>query len=116
MRVLISGLSFRLTGAIARHIEEAIEAALGSASRSVDRVAVRLDDINGARGGQDKRCRIVLWLRRAGAVVAHVIHRDLYAAVEQAAGKAAHLVRRRQSRSRSLHRTCPPWHGQQMPA
>lgn len=105
MRVSICGLRFRLTDAIVRHAEDCIEAALGSASGRIDQVTVRLDDLNGPRGGRDKRCRIVLWLRRTGVIVAQAVHKDLYAAVEQAAAKAKDMVCRHRTRRRTLHRT-----------
>ncbi|MGE5611702.1 MAG: HPF/RaiA family ribosome-associated protein [Bacillota bacterium] len=105
MRVSIRGLSFKLTDAIVRHVEDCVEAALGSASGRIDQVTVRLDDVNGPKGGRDKRCRIVLWLRRTGVIVAQAVHEDLYIAVEQAAAKAKDMVRRHRTRRRALHRT-----------
>jgi len=105
MRVSICGLNFRLTDALVRHVEDCVEAALGSASGRIDQVTVRLDDINGPRGGRDKRCRIVLWLRRTGVMVAQAVHENLYVAVEQAAAKAKDMIRRHRTRRRSLHRT-----------
>lgn len=105
MRVSICGLSFRLTDALVRHVEDCVEAALGSASGRIHQVTVRLDDTNGLRGGRDKRCRIILWLRHTGVIVAEAIHEDLYAAVEQAAAKARSKVHRHRARRRALHRT-----------
>ncbi len=112
MRVAISGLSFKLTDAIVRRVETRVEAALGWAGRHVGQVMVRLDDINGPRGGRDKRCRIVAWMGRARPIVAEAAREDLYAAVDLAAAKAENEARHRVARRRALRRSGAHGHGQ----
>ena len=51
------------------------------------RTIVRLWDINGTRGGVDKACRVVVWLRGRGTIVVEAVDRDLYAAIDAAAAK-----------------------------
>jgi putative sigma-54 modulation protein len=87
-------LGFKLTDAILSHVEGRVGAALGFAARQVVRVTVRLDDVNGDRGGPDKRCRIVVNLRHHRTVTAEEVGVDLYAAVDAAAQKARHAVLR----------------------
>lgn len=104
MRMDICGLSFKLTEAIVRHIEGRIRLSLGTASDRINAVSVRLADINGSRGGIDRRCRIVVWLRDLGTIVVAAIDPDLYAAVDEAASRAKEAVWRHIKRRRTLRR------------
>jgi len=85
-------LGFKLTDAIFGHVEARVGAALGVAARHLVRVTVRLDDVNGDRGGPDKRCRIVVTLRQHRTVTVEDVGVDLYAVVDAAAHKARHAV------------------------
>ena len=80
-------MGFTLTDAIRRHVESRVEAALAPVARRVSSVTVRLEDVNADRGGVDKRCRVVAALRRQGVIVAEATETDLYAAVDEAAGR-----------------------------
>jgi hypothetical protein len=60
MRINACALSFELTPAIARHVEGRLRLSLATASEQIDVVLVRLWDINGTRGGTDKRCQVVV--------------------------------------------------------
>jgi ribosomal subunit interface protein len=99
-----SGVNFRLTPAIERHVEQRVGGAVSSAAGSVQDVSVRLRDTNGPRGGVDKACRIVAWLRNRVTVVVEAVHGDLYAAIDAASAKLKEAVRRRTKRQRTLHR------------
>jgi putative sigma-54 modulation protein len=104
MLIETRAIDFPLTDAIQRHVESRVEAALGPVARWVRGVTARLEDINADRGGIDKRCRLVAALRRHGVVVAEATHTDLYAAVDEAAGRirrsATRAVTRRMPRER----------------
>jgi ribosomal subunit interface protein len=79
-------MGFTLTDPIFRHVEAGVESALAPVARWVLSVTVRLDDVNSARGGRDKRCRLVVNLRgRRGVIVAQAVDNDLYAAIDKAA-------------------------------
>jgi ribosome-associated translation inhibitor RaiA len=80
-------IGFPLTDAIHRHVESRVESALGPVARWVIKVTARLEDVNAARGGVDKRCSLVAALRRRGVVVSEATDTDLYAAVDEAAGR-----------------------------
>src|SRR5690349_438684 len=70
MLVEIRALGFRLTDAISRYAESRIESVLRRFGHRVLKVTVRLDDVNAGRGGIDKRCSVVVAVRRRGVVVA----------------------------------------------
>lgn len=95
---------FALTDAILRHVEARVEAALSISSRQVLRVTVRLDDVNADRGGLDKRCRIVVALRRDRTFAADAVREDLYDAIDCAAQKVRVGVRRTTKRSTARQR------------
>src|SRR4051794_6840053 len=64
MLIETRAIGFPLTGAIARHVESRLESALGPFSRWIVKATVRLDDVNANRGGVDKRCGVVVAMRR----------------------------------------------------
>ena len=97
-------MGFSLTDAIRRHVEARVEAALGPLARRVATVTARLEDVNADRGGVDKRCRLVTVLRRLGVVVAEATSGDLYAAVDEAAGRARRAALRAVTRRRPRER------------
>jgi len=98
MRMEIRGRQLDVSEATRQHAERRLRFALGRFSGRVGRVAVRVADVNGPRGGADKRCRIVVWLGRAGTVVVEDCDGDLYAAIDSAADRVGRLV------ARALHR------------
>jgi ribosome-associated translation inhibitor RaiA len=63
-----------------------------------------LEDVNADRGGVDKRCSVVVALRRRGTVVAESIHEDLYAAVDEVATRLRRSVKRAVKRRVALER------------
>jgi ribosomal subunit interface protein len=99
--------SFALTDAILRHVETRVESALGPFSRWLLSATVRLKDVNADRGGDDKRCRIVVRLRRQGVAVAEATHADLYAAVDAASDRIRRSVRRATQRRLRRERRDP---------
>lgn len=100
----ICSLGFALTPALERHVREKLTAALEVGAGAVNGVMVRLRDINGVRGGVDKACRIVVWLRRGGTVVVEAVDRDLYTAVESGGLRLKEALTRRIKRRRTLQR------------
>ena len=80
----------------------------------VPRADIKLDDINGPRGGADKRCQIALRTDGAGPVVVVSVAKDWRCALDKALASAArHLLRawrrnntpRRQQRRDSVAQT-----------
>jgi putative sigma-54 modulation protein len=104
MKIIASALSFELTPAIERHVEQRLRLALGSAADQIMDVFARLSDINGARGGIDKKCQITIRLRRMHTIVVAAVDRDLYAAIDEAAARAKEAVWRHLKRRQTLRR------------
>jgi hypothetical protein len=70
----------------------------------VPRARISLSDVNGPRGGVDKRCRIELRTHRAGDVQVTALARDWRTALESALARAARVLVRQWRRSRSRDR------------
>ena len=70
----------------------------------VPRAKVRLSDVNGPRGGVDKRCQVELRTDGSGTVVITSLARDWRSALDSALARAARvlvrLLRRGQARER----------------
>ncbi|MGH8279920.1 MAG: HPF/RaiA family ribosome-associated protein [Gammaproteobacteria bacterium] len=77
---------------------------LGKFGMDIERVSVRIEDVNGPRGGGDKSCRIKVTLRRLPSVVVKEQHSALQAAMDKALERAGRTVarqlQRRQVKSR----------------
>ena len=70
----------------------------------VPRAKVQLSDINGPRGGLDKRCQVELKTDSAGTVVITSIARDWRSALDSALIRAARALVRIWRRTRSSER------------
>lgn len=96
--------SFALTDAIHKHVLHQVNPVLEACNIHPDAAQVWLDDVNGDRGGEDKRCRIAITGRVAGEVVVDAVHHDLYTAIDAASSRLKGALRRRLQRHRTLQR------------
>jgi ribosome-associated translation inhibitor RaiA len=86
----------------------------------VPRADVRLTDVNGPRGGVDKRCQLELRTDRSGTVVVSAVANDWRAALDEALARAARHQRRMWHRGESARRPRAPldlqMHARRLPA
>lgn len=104
MKIDLQARHFALTKALRTHVVRRLGFALNAGADQVQRVLVRLSDINGPRGGADKRCKIQLVLPRQADIVIENTEENLYAAIDRAANRAGRTLRRRVTRYRDQHR------------
>ena len=104
MRIGMQCRGFPLTGAIAGHVRKRLDFLLGRGFRRLRRVDVTLSDLNGPRGGVDKRCLIKVSIDGLPPVVIEDIQSDLYTAIDRAAGRASRTVVRRMELNNSRRR------------
>lgn len=67
---------------------------LGKFSRDIERVSVRIEDVNGPKGGVDKKCKIKVVLSGLPSVVIEEQDRDLKTAIDGALNRAERTVRK----------------------
>jgi ribosome-associated translation inhibitor RaiA len=101
MQIAIQARGFSLTDALEKHVNNRLGFALSRVTSRLRRVTVRLSDLNGPRGGIDKRCLIQVHLDGLPDVVVEDVQPNVYTAINRAAGRAARTIMRRLS----LHNT-----------
>jgi len=98
----IQSQGFPLTDGLRDYLMKRLAYGLNHGDESITRVTVRLSDINGPRGGADKRCLIEVRLKAAPAVVIEDTEADLYVAIDRAAERAGRTLARRLARQREF--------------
>ena len=102
MEVRIRGRNIELTEALRVHVERRLQFALSRFGERIGRVTVRLVNINGPRGSEDKICLIDLILRPAGRILVEDVNGDLHAAIDRAAERTGRAVSRELELDRAL--------------
>jgi ribosomal subunit interface protein len=94
MQIQINASDVKSSDAIATHVVERIEAAIGRWADHVTRVEVHLHDVNGHKSGVDKSCKMEVRLKHHQPLAVEDIADDLYEAVRGAAKKLSTRVQR----------------------
>lgn len=105
MRMTIQTNGFTMTTALRSYTEQRLATALGWARQHMRKLVVWLSDINGPRGGVDKRCKIQVQLDGGRDIIIEDTEADLYAAIDRAAERADRAVVKRVERSRQVDHT-----------
>jgi ribosome-associated translation inhibitor RaiA len=100
MEIDVQARDFTLTDGLAQAIVGAAKHYGSTFRRIVRKVAVRVYDLNGPRGGADKGCLVVADLVDGRVIVSSDVDTDLYRAIPRAFAK---LKRGTQSRRQRLH-------------
>lgn len=108
MHMTIQTNGFQMTTALRAYTEQRLATALGWARHHMRKMAVSLSDINGPRGGVDKRCRIQVQLGGGREVIIDDVDANLYTAIDRAVDRADRAVVRKVERTRSFVRTRAP--------
>ena len=89
-----------LTKALKSYTTRRMQFALNRNDSYITRVRVWLADINGPRGGVDKRCQIELKLAGKNNIVIEDIEADLYFAIDRASDRCMRTLGRHLARSK----------------
>ncbi len=100
MKADIQAHGFSVTEGLRSYATQRLQFALDRNDGHIMGVRVRLADINGPRGGVDKRCQIDLVLAGQNSIVVEDIETDLYAAIDRASDRCARTLERRLARMR----------------
>lgn len=104
MRITVHGRNIEVSDALREYVQFRLSFALGRFESRVARATVRLTDVNGPRGGVDKRCRILVALGSAGSLATEDTDPNLHTAIDRAAGAAGVAVARALERRREQAR------------
>ena len=99
--VFIRAVGVRIGPNDREYIRRKLGRKLGKFSRHVERSSVRIEDVNGPRGGVDQRCRIKVVLNGLPSVVVEERHEMLQAAIDGALARVALAVRQATDSRRS---------------
>ena len=102
MQIDIRAKDIEMSEGLRQHTERCLNFGLDWAEQDVNRVVITLSDINGPRGGNDKRCQIRIPLPRMCAIVIEDIADDVQVAIARSVDRAAHSLHRRLSRQRKF--------------
>lgn len=118
MQIEVQGRDFALTEGLSRAVAAAAHRYGASFQELVRRVAVRVFDVNGPRGGPDKGCLVVADLNDGRVVVGKDVDSDLYRAIPRAFARLERSTRSRRQRTQTLRRTprTTPSVGREAPA
>ncbi len=108
MQINIQAKQFSLTDALRDHAECKLLSTLTCCDEHIQKVIMRLSDINGPRGGEDKCCHLQVVLAGLPSVVVKDIQADMYVAIDRATDRAGRTVVRKLDRQQTLQRHAPP--------
>lgn len=100
MLLLIHGKNIAITAPLRAHVERKLRFALDRVEHRVHTVRVRFDDVNGPRGGVDKRCIIQLRGDRGWVIRTEHTAPDTLAALATATDRLERMIGREVSRRR----------------
>jgi ribosomal subunit interface protein len=109
MQFDIQARGFKLTRSIKTYVLRRLNDTLSRCDEAIHSVRIRLSDINGPKGGADKRCTIEVRLNQLPPVVVEDIQSDLYAAVDQATVRTERSVAKKLQRKRNYRRHIVPF-------
>ncbi len=90
------------------HVLRAVHFHLSRFGRELSSVSARIGDVNGPKGGIDKRCQLHVRGPRIGSLVVAEVSADAYAAVDACAERAGRSVGRELERLRTRDDSRPP--------
>jgi len=102
MQFEIHAKDIPITEQLRGHIERRLCFALERFARRIRRVRVSVGDLNGPRGGVDKRCRVAIVLMPSTTVVMEDRDSNIYTAIDRVADKAGRCIGRRLKRLRGV--------------
>lgn len=102
MHTKIQSQGFELSAAIERRVHQQVYRAVSRFGEDVLAVDVYLSDINGPRGGEDKKALMRASLRGLPPVSVSTEHRDLYVAISRNAKRLRRSLRRSLRKSRRI--------------
>ena len=101
MHIKINARDFTLTPALQQFIDEKVKFALSRYNQRIRVAEITLKDVNGPRGGIDKKCAIKMKLNQFKTLVVEDISDDAYEAIHACCQRAKRRIERHFNRARS---------------
>jgi putative sigma-54 modulation protein len=101
MRVEVRFRGLESSPAVIEYATRRVHQHLSRFGRQVSGVTVRLVDVNGPKGGVDKRCQLSVSGPRLGAVKLTETQANVLAGIDLALDRVAHLIGRSLERARA---------------
>jgi ribosome-associated translation inhibitor RaiA len=98
MRITVKFRGLAQSAALRVHTERRLRFHLTRFGPEVGSVEVRLSDVNGEKGGLDKRCHVTLKGPRLGSLTIEELRADLHSAIDVATDRAHRSVARQIAR------------------
>ena len=105
MKIQIRFRGIEPSEALADYATRRVHQHLSRFGRQVSDVTVRLTDVNGPKGGDDKRCQLTVSGPRLSTVNLTETHADFFAGVDLALDRLAHVIGRSLERAREPQAT-----------
>lgn len=100
MHTVIHSNDFALTSALNSFIKQHTKKSMRACSDQVERIVVRLKDVNGPKGGDDKECSVEVKLANFEPIVVRKRSSDAYTSIRQALGRASRTTLRKLGKRR----------------
>jgi putative sigma-54 modulation protein len=108
MKIDVRFRGLESSDALRDHIARRIHFHLSRFGSKVTAVLVRISDVNGPKGGVDKRCQVTVRGPRLGLATLDEMSGDAYAAVDIAVERIGRSIGRELDRARSDRRNADP--------
>ncbi len=89
---------------LSEHIEQRLSQALDRFQRRIRRIVMHVYDLNGPRGGVDKRCLALVHLKPGGELAFELRDADAFSAVDRLSDKLKERLSRELAKRRSKGR------------
>ncbi len=104
MKIDIRFISLDSSQTFREHACRQLHLRLGRFASEISDIIVRVTDVNGPRGGLDKRCQVTIRGPKLGDVSVEELREDVYAAADSAVERAGRAVGRALERARAADR------------
>lgn len=104
MKIDVRFHALQTSHALREHVGRRIHFRLSRFNGEVSSVLVRIGDVNGPKGGVDKRCQVTVRGPTFSSVTIEDLSADAYSAVDMALERAARAVGRGIERARAARR------------
>ena len=102
MQIDIQARHFSLTDALRNHAERKLRFTLTCCDERIQKIVMRLSDVNGPRGGSDMHCHIQVVLAGLPDIVIEDTEADMYVAINRAVERAGRTLVRKIDRQQTL--------------